>query len=400
MTNDTPAPAHRESRSRQGSISIQGLILLLAALVALTLVLNRIAKAPLPPAAPQPPAATLPADVPPVARASIDGSRIGSTVVISGTVLDLAPPPAGTKRPYALKISDGSGENTIHFWPTEYDQIQGRDALVGASIRARISISSYKDKLQLKLTSGRDLEILSAAATPPPPPPTAAEADRQQPPPPARDFSRGRSTQADLVPIADITPARDGQTLRVQGRVVSVSPPKEGTQQPHAVILKEGDATLRVSWWSTVNDVIAIPPIPGARFEMEGQVEVYQDRPQLKVKSGYKIKQLEAPAAPAPAAPPPLPVTVSSITAADKGQIRTVQGTLGAPRNLGKGTAFPLTDESGSIDLILWNSIVPADVLASLSEGMRVSASGEVGEYEGKLQLKATPASPIQPVNP
>ena len=75
-----------------------------------------------------------------------------------------------------------------------------------------------------------------------------------------------------------------------------------------------------------------------------------------------------------------------------------MRGTLGAPRALGKGTAFALTDDSGTIDLILWDSIIPAEVRAALSEGMHVSATGEVGEYDGKLQLKASPGASVQAI--
>ena len=64
----------------------------------------------------------------------------------------------------------------------------------------------------------------------------------------------------------------------------------------------------------------------------------------------------------------------------------------------GKGTAYALSDASGSIDLILWDSIIPAEVRAALAEGMKVSATGEIGEYSGKLQLKANPGASVQAI--
>lgn len=392
---------------RRGAVAIPWLVVLLVGLIAMVLVLNRVARQ-------RAAAVDAPSDLadrteasafaraaavklpegPIVKLADIDDSRIGSSVMIAGTVAGLFPPPAGTKRPYALKVADDSGEKVVNFWQMEYDQIQGKEALNGASIRARVSVSSYQEKLQLKLMSGADLEITAGPAAAEPAP--AA----QQPAP--RDFSRGRSAQADSLSVAEVTAAQNGQTIRVRGRVASVSAPKEGTQQPYAVILKEGDASLRVTYWSNVNEVVAIPPAPGAVFEMEGVVEVYKDKPQLKVESGYKVKQVEAaPAVAAGADPVPaaLPAgTIASITIADKGQARTVQGTLGAPRALGKGTAFALTDDSGAIDLILWDSLIPAEVRGALSEGMRVTATGIVGEYSGKLQLKANAGASVQAI--
>ena len=82
-------------------------------------------------------------------------------------------------------------------------------------------------------------------------------------------------------------------------------------------------------------------------------------------------------------------VPVSAITAADLGQARVVKGTLGAPRALRGGVAYALTDDTGTIDLVLGESVVPAEVLDALGEGANVAASGVVKEYEGKLQITA-----------
>ena len=107
------------------------------------------------------------------------------------------------------------------------------------------------------------------------------------------------------------------------------------------------------------------------------------------MKSGYKVKLVDDTPASAPAVDASQAVPVSSITAAEKGQTKVVKGTLGAPRALRGGVVYALTDETGSIDLVLWESIIPAEVLGALAEGVKVAATGEVGEYDGKLQLKA-----------
>ena len=327
-----------------------------------------------------------------VRLADITTEMKGSSVTISGKVMDLFPPPADSKRPYALKVKDESGEQTINFWQTEYDQIANKDVLVGSYVRARVSVAAYQDKLQLKLPAGQDLEILDgppAAVDYATPAQKAAAADRKEAAPAPRDFSRGRSAPSTSLSVSAVTAAQAGQTIRVRGRVASVSAPKEGTKQPYAVVLKDGDASLRATYWSNVNDVIEVKPTPGALFEMEGLVEVYRDKPQLKVQSGYKVKLVDDTPASAPAVDVSKAVPVSSITAADIGQPRVVQGVLGAPRALRGGVTYALTDETGSIDLVLWESIIPADVLGAMEEGAKVAASGQVGEYEGKLQIKA-----------
>lgn len=327
-----------------------------------------------------------------VRLADITTEMKGSSVTISGKVMDLFPPPADSKRPYALKVKDESGEQTINFWQTEYDQIANKDVLVGSYVRARVSVAAYQDKLQLKLPAGQDLEILDgppAAIEYSTPAQKAAAADRKEAAPAPRDFSRGRSAPSTSLSVGEVTSAQAGQTIRVRGRVASVSDPKEGTKQPYAVVLRDGDASLRATYWSNVNDVIQVKPTPGALFEMEGVVEVYRDKPQLKVSSGYKVKLVDDTPASAPAVDVSQAVAVSSITAADIGQSRVVKGVLGAPRALRGGVAYALTDDTGTIDLVLWESIIPVDVLGALDEGAKIAATGVVGEYEGKLQIKA-----------
>jgi len=365
---------------RRGAMSIATIVVVLAILLALTFVLNRLARPAGAPAAARAP------EVPALQLSQIDESRVGAVVSISGKVLDLFPPPADSKRPYGLKIEDDSGEKTINFWQTEYDQIADKDILVGSTIRARVRVGTYQDKIQLKLLSGQDLEIVGAAASPAQ---KAAAAYGQPKPAAPRDFSRGRSAPSTSLVVGAVTAELKGKTVRVRGRVDSVRPPAEGTKQPYAVILKDGDAALRVTYWSNVNDVIVVKPTPGALFEVEGVVETYQDKPQLKVKSGYKVKLVDDVPASAPAVDVSQAVTVSAISAADKGQTRVVQGVLGAPRALRGGVVYPLTDASGAIDVVFWESIIPTEVLGALAEGVKVAAIGEVGDYQGKLQLKA-----------
>lgn len=326
--------------------------------------------------------------------ADITKALKGSAITIAGKVTELETPPADSKRPYALHLQDDSGQQIVNFWQAEYDQIDTPDALPGAYVRLRVSVATYRDKVQLTLGSGLDLEILDGPPAAPDtrsPAEQAAETYRKKAPP--RDFSRGRAATAEALSLSDISADQKGHTVRVRARVASVTPPQPGTKQPFAVILRDGETALRVTYWSNVDELIADKPVPGAIFEMEGVVDVYRDRPQLMVESGYKVRQVEA--APAPAAAP-APGAISAISIADKGQIRTVEGTLGAPRDLGKGTAYTLTDDSGAIDLILWHSTVPANVRDPLAEGQNVAATGTIGEYDGQLQLKANSGESVR----
>ena len=317
---------------------------------------------------------------------------VGASVVVAGQVTDLLVPPADSKRPYVLKLKDDSGEMSVKFWQSDYDRIQGKEVLNGAFIRARVAVGSYEGKIDLKLSSGADLEILDGPPTAAAAPQSAAQkaAATYQKAAAPRDFSRWRSVQASSLSVAAVTPDLAQKTVRVRGRVDSVRAPAEGTKQPFSVILKEGAATLRVVYWPTADAVVAVKPTPGALFEFEGVVDVYEGKAQLKVESGYKIKLVDDVPASVPAVDESKAVPVSSIAPADQGQIRVVKGVLGPARSLKSGVAFALTDASGSIDLVLWNSLVPEEVQAPLEEGVEVAAVGLVDSYEGKLQVKAS----------
>ena len=326
-----------------------------------------------------------------VALADVSSSMKGTSIQVAGKVLGLTPPAADSKRPYTLDLADDSGRQQLTFWQAEYDQIENPAALEGAFIQARVSVDSYKGKLQLILSSGKDLHIIDAlpkfqqgksVAE------KAAESYHQEKPS-ARDFSRGRSSTLKAMPIATVTPEQKGETVRVRGTVKTVRSPKQGSSQPWSLIMEDGDTTLRIVYWDSVNDVLAKRPKPGAVFEAEGIVDVYQDRPQLKILSGYKLLQIEPP--PADTAAPEKAVMVADISSKIKGKVRTLKGTLGDRRSLGKGTAYTLTDDSGSIDLVLWDSTVSPKVFKTLKDGITVEATGKVGEYKGILQLVANP---------
>ena len=333
---------------------------------------------------------------PSVRMADVDASLVGSSILVAGQVVGVSIPPPDTRRPHEIRVSDGTAELAITCWAAEFEQIKGRDALEGAYVRVRVSVDTFRNNLQIKLASGLDLEILDA-----PPPAVAAPKNaaeraaaalrKDEAPAPKRELSRGRL--APPASIASISAAQQGETVKVRGRVSAYRAPEPNSRQPFSLVLDDGEGAIRVTYWASVDDILDPKPSVGAEFEVEGVVDVYQDKPQIKVESGLKMKQT---ASAAPAAPPADAVSVADLSAADKDQTRRVVGTLGPARDLGKGTAYVLADGDASIDLVLWHSAVPARVRNALSEGARVAALGVVGEYEGRLQLKASPGASVQ----
>jgi hypothetical protein len=335
--------------------------------------------------------APTPADFPaPTPFADVTDALAGKEIALSGTVTDLSVPETGTKRPYVLKLSDGSASKSVKFWQDQYDQIADKDLLKGADVLLRVRVKKARDGsgIDLILNDGADL-----IRRPPPELTPAQKAAAKAAP--ARDFSRGRKTAAAArqtpavaVPVASLTEADSGKTVLVRGRVAQIFP--RSGKQPFSLLIRDGDASLRVSWFDNVDAVIPVRPTEGAVFEFEGVLSYWNARPQLTVKSGYKIKLVDD-------TPPSLPtvdvssaVPAASLATVSPGTPAVLAGVLSDPVSLKSGVAYTLTDDSGSFRVVLWDSNVPEDLRAALDDGVRAAVSGSVTEFNGVLQLTAS----------
>ena len=339
-------------------------------------------------------------------RAPADAVRIadlnvklaGKTVSIVGQTAGLKPPAEGTNQPWKLTLSDGTGEIEVSFWPAEYAQLANPAELErsGTWVRARVDVGKYQNQVQVKLGSGKDLEILpeapeipgaylspaekAAAKVAAKVEPEAAPAPvvEEAPAAPAlkRDFSRGRLGSA-VEPIAAVTADRKGGRVKIAGAVVFVGE-KKGNQPVSVIVKDEAGDSIYVKYFDDVAAELDEAPAKGDAVEVEGVVDAWNGKASILVQDAAKwVKTGKA--APAPA---------KKKAAAKKAAGRT--GVLGAPRDLaGKGVAYPFKEGETEIDLIIWNDSVAG--LPELAEGMTVCVEGaREGEYEGKAQLKAT----------
>lgn len=307
---------------------------------------------------------------------------VGKTIVIEGSIGDVKPPRAGTRMPWAVVVEDGTGSRTVTFWEDIYAGIKDKINLAsGERVRMRVAVDTYKDALQLKLNKGDDLEFRPQQSprrmTAGPGAPAAPEAAR--------------------TPIGSLKPEMAGQIVRIAGRVSSVSDPKPGTKEPTLVHLQEGGSEVAVVYWDTVTRNLGEnKPFTGALMQVQGQLGVYQSNLQVKVNHSSRIRLLDVMPPSAPATEPGAAVGIASVTAAMKGRVCTVRGTLGEPESLRGGVKMPLTDETGSLVLLLWDRNVPGDQRAALQPGVKVLVTGLVSDYKGVLQLVPQSAQAVQ----
>lgn len=322
------------------------------------------------------------AEMPVTGLGDVTPGMVGTSLLVEGTIAKVQAPKPGSKAPWAVTIRDDTGQRELTFWEDVYAELTDKILLApGTAVRARVSVRTYRDQLQLSLNRGADLEFPGAMAP-------AGMTAGPGAPAPARD--------AKAVAIADITADMAGQVVKVAGRVAEFRAPAEGTKAPYEVVLKDGDRSVTVVYWDTVaRHLDNNQPVVGALVTVRGQVGVYREKIQLKVNHSDQITVEDvAPAAAPPTAAPGGEVKIATITKAMQGRTCTVRGTLGEPKSIKNGVIFPLADDSGTIKLVLWDREVPER--DAYRAGVRVTATGEVKEYRGDLEIIPASAQAVR----
>jgi len=82
------------------------------------------------------------------------------------------------------------------------------------------------------------------------------------------------------------------------------------------------------------------------------------------------------------------PVTrIADITAAQKGDVFTVVGTLGEPKSIRGGVIYPITDASGEMVVLFWDKQVSGEERDALESGIRLRVTAPLVVYKGVLEL-------------
>lgn len=313
------------------------------------------------------------ADTKPMALRDVTSSMIGKNIVVEGTIAKAIAPKPGSKAPWTIVITDAGGQQEIAFWQDIYDEIRDKVLLApGAPIRARVAVRSYKDKLQLALSQGMDIEFIAAHA--------------------AKSMVAGPgapSGETPLTPVGDVTAAMAGKAVKVSGRVTQVKVPEQGSKAPYKVTLQEGDKQVSVIYWDTVARHLDdnSKPVVGALMTAKGQVNEYKGRLQIKIGNSADLTLVDVTPASKPQVEPAREVGIGTITTAMVGKKCTVRGVLGEPRSIKGGVIYPMTDGSGSIKLVLWDKSVSGPGRDALAAGCQVVVTGKLLEYKGDLEL-------------
>lgn len=171
-----------------------------------------------------------------------------------------------------------------------------------------------------------------------------------------------------------------GQVVTVQGTVSAVASYKYGFK----FTLSDAQAAITLLLPSDVyRAVVGVADLRvGAVVRATGQVDVYNEETQVEPSAGAGVSVIQA----AVMSQTVTPISQLSIT--NLGQTFTLRGQVRDYATFSAGLRMKLVDESGRIDLILWQNVaefVPA--VGLLPSGPVVLVTGTLGEYKGKLQL-------------
>jgi len=198
-------------------------------------------------------------EIPTVRLADVTEELLGSTVLVEGQIAEVIAPRRGSRRPWTLVLKDETGKRNISFWQDAYEELEAKVHLApGTRLRAQVAVSSFRDELQLRLSSANDVTLLSSESSP------------------------GKPAE-DVIPLSGISPQMEGKSVHLRGQVVGAWEPTE-ERAPFRIVLGEGDAEIPVVFWSSVASHLADPtPEPGSLLDVRGQVHVYSNQVQVKV---------------------------------------------------------------------------------------------------------------------
>ena len=181
--------------------------------------------------------------------------------------------------------------------------------------------------------------------------------------------------------LADVTPLQEGEHLTVTGTLKEINVPGPGSKAPYKLTLTQDGSELEVIFWEEVFQGLENKlPEPGTIICASGEINLYQDRVQLKVWEANDLAEAIEPQ-------DPIVASIAEITAEQEGGVFTVTGTLGDPRSIRGGVIYPISDDSGEMVVLFWDRQVSGEERDALEAGVRLTVTAPLTVYKGTLEL-------------
>jgi DNA/RNA endonuclease YhcR with UshA esterase domain len=278
---------------------------------------------------------------------SINRDQVGDWVTVSGQLVTASPFSSGVK----YTLDDGTGQITLLLWQSLHEQLADPDALaIGAALRIQGQIAEYRSDLEIVPELPEDVSVLAVALYPTP---TA-------------------------VAVSELAPADPTATA------VSVppTPTPQRTDTPTPVPATASPEPAPSS--SPTPTAVPATPIPTSAPTSS-----------------------PAPAPTDTPTPAFVPVPIGELITGHDGDEATVSARVVDTASFSQGFKFTLADGTGQIVLLMWHNVYDDCWDApQLNIGATVRATGQIGAFEGELQIEpdfggdvkvTTPGSPFAP---
>ncbi len=145
--------------------------------------------------------------------AKITKALTNQHIMVQATISDVRIP-TGERAPYVVTLSEGGASVSLVYWSNLQTQLASKVG-TGNVIRANVTVSTYRDQLQLRIRTADAVQLVSGTATSPELPPVPAA------PPIATTIGKVKAAWADRVVIISGTISGSdktdkGQRLTVQ----------------------------------------------------------------------------------------------------------------------------------------------------------------------------------------
>ncbi len=243
---------------------------------------------------------------------------------------------------------------------------------VGEAVEVVAPVSLYKDTPQLSLAAATDLTVLDESLV-----------------------------IAPASAIGQIEAQRVGRWLAVSGQVVQVASFSAGVKYT----LDDGTGQITLLVWQDLHAQLADPGALAVGAQLRAQGEVAEYRGELEIVPELPLDLQSIPPTPTPPTPhtptptnTPIPtntptptatsVPIGDLNASHSGTEVTVTGQVVDAASFSNGFKLALDDSSGHIALVLWNNVYDnCGEAPRLKVGATVRATGEIGQYQGELQI-------------
>ena len=213
---------------------------------------------------------------------------VGKYVRVTGTIEKITPAWMPTA-PNTIILADDKARINVVYWADVADVLKPEQKPQnGQTIQVEGKLKEFKSELQIKIYKAADLVPLKSGNSSINSPGTKTQAkpvSQSQ-----SGIQEGSGQNAQILPLGSVTREYLDKYVKVQGKIAEITP-SWMPSAPNSVVLSDGQARIKVVYWSDVADKLSPEQKPAidAVLLVEGKLDEYRGELQIKVEKPEKI---------------------------------------------------------------------------------------------------------------